>query len=325
VPYDDQPEPSAAVPPQRTGRPAPAVVPRAQPAPPPADASFGLYGQAEPSSSITARLSELEARLAEAPPARPAPVKKAAAKKAPSKRVPRTVAEPELLPEVVPEPEPEPVVVAAPRATLGRGLRAALLLALLLLSLAAGLAAAAVVEARPATWQASTLVTLTPGAAVSDAAGQVSAAQPRYADRVNAPAFTTLTAFQAGLQAGQVRRPVFAEAVGADQLRLVVRGSSRAATQRLVTAAGGSLVDAVRADQLLENPTAGAALTAEVQGTPASPVRLLPHDRDAQVAGLLSGGAVLLLGGVAFLLRRTSRANEREVARPRPLNGVKRG
>ena len=65
------------------------------------------------------------------------------------------------------------------------------------------------------------------------------------------------------------------------------------------------LVDTVTSDQKLVTKVAEDRLRAEAEGPSQVATRTEPSNDDVLVAGLLAGGAVLVIGAVALVLRRT--------------------
>jgi hypothetical protein len=199
--------------------------------------------------------------------------------------------------------EPPSDVTVVPASSFGAGLKLAVALIVLLLAGAAGVGAAAAVESRPATWESTALVQLTPGAAPSKTP-DLSVAVVRYRGKVANSSFTALSAFKAGVTNSHVRDSIASRSVGGDELRLVAHGSTAQAASALAAAAAQNLVETVTSDQQLEAPAKGDRLRATVAALDGSAVRVQPTDRDAALAGALAAGAVLLISAVGYLLRR---------------------
>jgi hypothetical protein len=210
-----------------------------------------------------------------------------------------------------------------PASSFGVGLKVAVLLVLLLLAGAAGSGAAAAIEARPATWESTAVVQLTPGDAPSKTP-DLPAAVARYRGKAAKSSFTELSAFKAGLISAQVRENVLSRAVGSDQIQLVVRAATAPAASELAAAAAQNLLETVTSDQGLEVPAKGDRVRATVTALNGSAVRVKPTDRDAAIAGGLGAAAVLLIGAVVLLLRPgKSSAKEREDPSTHPLDRVR--
>jgi hypothetical protein len=192
---------------------------------------------------------------------------------------------------------------AAPSSSFGVGLKLAVLLIVLLLAGAVGSGAAAVVEARPATWESTAVIKLMPGDAPSKTP-DLTVAVVRYRGKVANSSFTALSVFKAGLTSTQVRDNIGSRSVGSDELRLVAHGTTAQTAAALAAAAAENLVEIVTSDQQLEASAKGDQLRATVAGLDGSAVRVKPTDRDAALAGGLAAGAVLLIGAVSYLLRR---------------------
>ena len=192
-----------------------------------------------------------------------------------------------------------------PAPPLGTGLRVLVALTVLLLAAAAGLGAAAAVESGPMTWEVAATVQLAPGDAPSqNPTDALAAGVARYRAKVTNRSFTALSAFRAGLPAGQVREQVTAGPGAKGELRLTARAATVASARALAAAAVQGLIETVTSDQQLAAPSRGDRLTASGTGPTGSAVRVAPRDRDAWLAGGLTAGAVLLFTAVALLLRR---------------------
>lgn len=326
------------LPPETPADPVPTGSPAANDAPETAavEVSAAEVSATEVSASLTSKLQELEERLAvepptvEAPPVKPAkktPAKKAtkapAARKAPAKKAapptmelateapapPRATRPPKLQRAVHAEPVvPPPTLPEAPPRTTtpgsGRGMKAAIALIVLLLAAAAGLGAAAVVHARPSTWESRAIVQLTGGVAAADPVTDRVQGVGKYRLTVANSSFTALSAFKAGVKDDQVRKPIVGLPRGPGQILLVARADTADHTDALIAAAARNLVEAVTSDQALRVAAPDARLTASTTGRIGDAEQVKPTDEDAMVAGALAAGAVLVLGLAVVFLRR---------------------
>lgn len=314
-----QPVPEPAVDPVAEAVAEPAVDPVAEP-----------VAEVPPAKAPVKRATKKAAVPPSTPPIA-TPVKKAPAKKSPAaKRTPaKKVAIPDIesrpltpwpvaqapLPPVAP-PRPAPVPAAVPTAPVERAarerdglLRFLVVLAVLLLAAAAGLGAAALVEHRDSTYRAEVVVQLSPG---PDPAGSVDDAiasgVTSYASKASSHAFTVTAAQRASVSTADVKGDIVGEAHGKNQVRLAVLAETATQARTLAVGAGDALVELVNEDQAVNEPSAGDRLSAAVQGEPAAAVKTAPDDSDAWIAGGLAAAAVLVLSGLAVVLRHTRRS-----------------
>ena len=280
-----------------------------------------------------------EPDVAEAP-VKKAPAKKTAAKRAPAKKAPAKkapVKRPTLAqstpastpwpvraaapapppaavprPAAVPPPPPARPAAEAPVAPVRQRdgvVRLLVTLAVLLLAVAAALGAAALVEHRDATYQSRTAVRLDPGPDPTlPIAETVQAGLTKYADLAGSSAFALDAARRAGIPASSLKGDLAAAPSGTDTVELTVQASSASRARALATGAGDALVEAVNLQEAADQASAGDRLAAAVVGTPSAVVKTAPSSRDAWVAALLAAGAVLVVAGLAAVLRLTRRS-----------------
>ena len=179
-------------------------------------------------------------------------------------------------------------------------------LAALLLAVAVGLGVAALVRDQDHTWEAKSLVTLTPGSASSNNVVDALRAGPtRYLAKTANDSFTAVSALKANMPQSEIREKVEVVARGGDQLALTARASTGQGALSLANASGLTLAATVQSGEALE-PNPGERLGAFVVGPSPEAVRTSPTDTEVLVAGLLGGAAVLLLAGVLALIRRSN-------------------
>jgi hypothetical protein len=184
------------------------------------------------------------------------------------------------------------------------GLKAIVTVIVLLLATAAGLGAAAVVASRPATWEARSVVALLPAETPTVASDAFGDGVKRYREKVGSTSFTALAALEAGLEDAQVRENIRALPGRRGEMVVVARTVTADASLKLANAAAAQLVLAIVDDQAKVALTSGDRLGATVKNLAPSTTRVTPTDSQAALAGLLAGGAVLLIAGVLALLAR---------------------
>jgi hypothetical protein len=190
-----------------------------------------------------------------------------------------------------------------------RVLRFLVALAVLLVAVAAALAAAALVEHRDGSYRAKAVVQLTPGPdpanAVEDAVTQ---GLTTYASRASSHEFTVTAATRGEVATSAVTGDVVGKQRGTDRIELDVLAATPTEARALATGAGDALVELVNEDQAVSQPSAGDRLAASVVAGPQKVAKESPKDRDAWIAGALAAGAVLVLSGVAAVLRLARRS-----------------
>jgi hypothetical protein len=258
-------------------------------------------------------------------PAKSAPPKKAAAK-APAKKAPAKMAPAKAVPAVPPAvpaataaaparklpppPPPPPPVVEVPTVERPpavevlppRGnpawVRVLLALTGLLLAAAAGLGAAAFVASGDETWSSTAAVRFLPaGGAPADTAVK------NYQTLL--PDLTTDAAGVAGVPQDDVRKDLKGTRLGADQLEVTARAADPAEAERLAGAGAERVVARVLED---EKASAPADQLQAVVSDSAQPAEQTKPSREVELAaGLLAGGAVLLLALVVAVAARRPR------------------
>jgi len=261
-------------------------------------------------------------------PAKKAPAKKAAAKKAPAKTggtttagvrrgVPAPPARPlprptagAATPAPPPPAAPPPPRVVAPTTVVpaqrksSRGARVLAVLSVLLLAVAAGLGTAAYVLTGEQTWESRAAVRLVAGPAPTvDPTTAVRNGVDRYGDKV--PGFTLTAATAMGVPQDDVRGSFETANPEPDVIGIVVRASHRNQAVLLAGAAANELIKTVTQDEKTVAPSAADRLAAVVTGTATTPERTRPDDAVAGLAGGLAALAVLLVGGLVAILRRS--------------------
>ena len=227
----------------------------------------------------------------------------------PARQVPptRPAAVPAPPTTVLAAPAPEPVVPVQ-RESDGV-VRFLVLLAVLLLAAAAGMGAAAFVEHRDSTYKASTVVRLDAGPdptlPIEDTVAQ---GMTTYTAAASAHSFTATAEQRAGVAASAVQGDVQAAQRAPRQITLTVLASTSAEATKLATGAGDAFVELVNLQEAVNQASAGDRLAAVVVGPEDGVVKTAPKARDAWIAALLAAGAVLVLAGVAALLRLTRRS-----------------
>jgi hypothetical protein len=317
VPGEAQPAPREPARTSRIPAPAPAPVARVRPL------------EAGTSPSITARLQELEARLAVAPPPMPpldlpvrrptksaggptkrAPASRTAATKAPVPVAAETplAAEPlpalEAVPVVVPAVEVVPATPSPARPgqpTRSRALGAASVLVVLLLAVAAGLGTAALVLKRTPTFEARTVVQLVPvGTASQDV---LRAAVATYEQQLAGRDLTGDASASVGVRRNELRGTVRVQTAGPDKIRLIVRARSAGDAEAVARAAGTALVELVVVDQIKTAATPEDTLSATAVGGSVAD-RVKPSNTEAGIAAGLAAVVVLVLAGLGAGVRR---------------------
>lgn len=311
-------EPASEVPPA-----APAKAPAKRPAKK-APVPLATPVKKAPVKKAAAKTPAVKAPAAKAPAAKRAPAKKLAVPEPGTPPLtpwpvsqapvpaPAVVAAPPAAPAPV-VPPAAPVAAVAPAAEApSKGddglLRFLIMLAVLLLAAAAGLGAAAFVEHRDTSYRAEVLVQLAPGpdpaAPVADALAQ---GVERYASQTSAHPFTATAVRRAGLSPSASKGDVVGKAHGTNQVELVVLAATAQEARTFATGAGDALVELVNLDQVVSQASPGDRLSAAVIGEPQGVTKAAPKDRDAWIAAVLAAAAVLVLAGVATLLRLTRR------------------
>jgi hypothetical protein len=188
-----------------------------------------------------------------------------------------------------------------------RVLRRLVGLAVLLLALAGGLGVAALVEHRSAAYESDVIIRLDQGPQpAAPVSGALVAGLTRYLALTSTPGFTNDVTTRAGLRhTGNV--DVAALRVAPRLLQLVVHARTPAAASRLAGSAGESLVTLVDEDQAANVADAGDRLAAIVVQQPSRPVRTQPTSGTVAMDGGLACTAVLVLAGLAGLMRRGRR------------------
>lgn len=298
--------------PSRIAAPAPAPVARVRP----------LEGLPGTSPSITARLQELEARLAVAPPPLPtpdlpvrrptksaggpakrSPASRTAAKKAPTPPAP-VAAETPLAADPLPAVEgppalPSPIRQGQP--TRSGALWAGSVLVVLLLAVAAGLGTATLVLKRTPTFEARAVVQLVPvGTASQDV---LRAAVATYSQQLAGRDLTGDASASVGVRRRELRGAVRVQTAGPDTIRLVVRAASAGDAQAVAQAAGTALVELVVVDQIKKAATPEDTLSATAVGSTVAD-RVKPSNTEAVTAAGLAAAAVLVLAGLGAGVRR---------------------
>ncbi|MCU1622019.1 MAG: hypothetical protein JWL79_864 [Frankiales bacterium] len=266
-------------------------------------------------------------------PAKKAPAKPAAAKKAPAKtpvkRTVKKVAVPDQggRPATTPWPVAQrPVPPKTPRAATVPSLAPAppavepgrerdgvarflVAVAVLLLAAAAGLGAAAFVEHRDTAYRASVVVRLDPGPAPALATDQtLSAGGTTYLRLAATHEFTLNAAMHAGLATSVVKGDVQTHQRAPRQIELDAFAKTGKEAEELATGAGDAFIELVNLNEAVTQTSAGDRLLAAVVTPPGGVSKTAPKDRNAWIAGGLAAGAVVVLAGLALLLRRTRRA-----------------
>jgi hypothetical protein len=205
----------------------------------------------------------------------------------------------------VPTVERPPAVEVLPPRGNPAWVRVLLALTGLLLAAAAGLGAAAFVASGEETWSSTAAVRfLPPGGAPADTAVEGYLAL--------LPCLTTDAASAADVRQDDVRKDLKGTRLGADQLEVTARAADPAEAERLAGAGAERVVARVLEDEESSSALPSDRLQAVISDSAQPADKTRPSREVELAAGLLAGGAVLLLALVLAVRSRAPRGVPQE-------------